>query len=432
MVNKPGFASSLLIVLMLGALAASIFGIWTLSNTVDQAQDRKYDLALIQDARYGILNVHEWKRQVSVIISKKIEEFDINPANEGRLKEQVQTALYKLIDELGKFLKKEEGEGSMLEKMLKSVAYGVAFDAEKFKQQVPEWSEQILLEIDNEETRKELKDYIGEKIEELLQMTEEEENTAVIDAVSEKYGCIDHAACSTLLSEENRKAQRKTERWGVLTVACILLMFFFFLIGKPMQSKRLPYFLLIAACLLLLYGGLSLPMIDIDARITDLNFNLMGEEIVFSNQVLFFQSKSILQVVTLLLEQGDFQTVGVGFLILLFSVIFPILKMTASAMVVGRSDLLSRNKLLNWLVLKSGKWSMADVFVVAIFMAYIGFKGIINSQLTQLERNQSVNMITTHEFTALQIGFLMFMCFCLASLLFSSVVQRRGILLDEE
>jgi len=413
---------------MLGALASAIFGTATLTNIMEESQDRKYDLALIQDARYGVLNVHEWKRQVSTIISKKIEEFEIDPSNEGRLKEQIQTALYKLIDELGKFLQKEEGEGSALEKMLKSVAYGVAFDADKFKAQVPEWSEQILKEIDNEETRKELKDYIGEKIEELLQMTSEEENTAVLDAFIQKYNCADAATCTTLLNEEATLAHKKTQTWGIMVVASILLMFLFYFLAKPLQSKRLPYFLLIAACLLLLYGGLALPMIDIDARITDLNFNLMGEEISFTNQVLFFQSKSILQVVTLLLEQGDFQTMGVGFLILLFSVIFPISKMTASAAVVGRSDWLEKSKLMKWLVLKSGKWSMADVFVVAIFMAYIGFKGIINSQLTQLERNQSVNMITTHEFTALQIGFLMFMCFCLASLLFSSVVQRRGML----
>ena len=39
------------------------------------------------------------------------------------------------------------------------------------------------------------------------------------------------------------------------------------------------------------------------------------------------------------------------------------------------------NKIVRFLVFKSGKWSMADVMVVAIFMSYIGFTGIISSQL---------------------------------------------------
>jgi uncharacterized paraquat-inducible protein A len=33
------------------------------------------------------------------------------------------------------------------------------------------------------------------------------------------------------------------------------------------------------------------------------------------------------------------------------------------------------------MVFKTGKWSMADVIVVAIFMAYIGFSGIVGEQL---------------------------------------------------
>ena len=41
------------------------------------------------------------------------------------------------------------------------------------------------------------------------------------------------------------------------------------------------------------------------------------------------------------------------------------------------------NPVIRFFVLKLGKWSMADVMVVAIFMAYVGFNGMIASQLAK-------------------------------------------------
>ena len=49
------------------------------------------------------------------------------------------------------------------------------------------------------------------------------------------------------------------------------------------------------------------------------------------------------------------------------------------------------------LVLKSGKWSMADVLVIAIFMAYIGFNGLVGSQMEGLSRSsEAVEIFTTN------------------------------------
>ncbi|HVX26195.1 MAG TPA: hypothetical protein VHB70_07620 [Parafilimonas sp.] len=48
-------------------------------------------------------------------------------------------------------------------------------------------------------------------------------------------------------------------------------------------------------------AGLTTIMIEIDARIKTLNFYLLGTSISFNNQVFFFQSKSITDVVTILM-----------------------------------------------------------------------------------------------------------------------------------
>ncbi len=66
---------------------------------------------------------------------------------------------------------------------------------------------------------------------------------------------------------------------------------------------------------------------------------------------------------------------------------------------------------------------MADVMVVAIFMAYIGFTGIISEQLKQLEAvSTSLDILTTNE-SRLQSGFFLFASFVLLSLLIIQQMQ---------
>jgi putative exporter of polyketide antibiotics len=75
-------------------------------------------------------------------------------------------------------------------------------------------------------------------------------------------------------------------------------------------------------------------------------------------------------------------------------------------------------------IFKSGKWSMADVMVLALFMAYLGFGGVINSQLTQLENNSgSLEVFTTNN-SKLQLGFFIFTSYTILSLLISQQLQK--------
>ncbi len=82
------------------------------------------------------------------------------------------------------------------------------------------------------------------------------------------------------------------------------------------------------------------------------------------------------------------------------------------------------NRVLKFFALKSGKWSMADVMVVAIFMAYIGFSRMIDTQLAQIgQGNPNVDVLAT-DGTSFLIGFFLFFAFCIASLVFSTVIEK--------
>jgi hypothetical protein len=81
---------------------------------------------------------------------------------------------------------------------------------------------------------------------------------------------------------------------------------------------------------------------------------------------------------------------------------------------------------LHFIAFQTGKWSMADVLVVAIFMAYVGFKAILDSQLAGMNvRTASMTSITTNE-TALQPAFVLFTAFVLFSLVLSELIKRRS------
>ncbi|HAC16427.1 MAG TPA: hypothetical protein DCE78_10860 [Bacteroidetes bacterium] len=148
----------------------------------------------------------------------------------------------------------------------------------------------------------------------------------------------------------------------------------------------------------------------------------MGESISFTDQILYFKSKSILEVVQVMLLNDKLEVVAVGILVLVFSVIFPLSKLTSSVLFIY-SDRLRKNSVVRFLIFKTAKWTMADVMVVAIFMAYIGFSGIISEQLKDLETIVTqVDMLTTNG-SSLQIGFFLFTGFAFLSLLVSHKLQ---------
>ena len=68
---------------------------------------------------------------------------------------------------------------------------------------------------------------------------------------------------------------------------------------------------------------------------------------------------------------------------------------------------------------------MADVMVVALFMAYIGFHRMIHTQMQEIGTdNPHVNVLGT-DGTQLLIGFFLFLGFCIASLIVSSVIEAQ-------
>jgi hypothetical protein len=123
-----------------------------------------------------------------------------------------------------------------------------------------------------------------------------------------------------------------------------------------------------------------------------------------------------------MMQQSKWDVRFVGFLVLMFSVLFPLLKLLSSLVFIYNRNI-ERYSFVRFMVFRTGKWSMADVMVVAIFMSYIGFSGILTEQLSQLENlTRSLDIVTTNK-SSLQLGFFLFTAFVLLSLIVSHKIQ---------
>ncbi len=136
------------------------------------------------------------------------------------------------------------------------------------------------------------------------------------------------------------------------------------------------------------------------------------------------RTRSILGVVRELFTTGNYL---VSFLILLFSIIVPVTKgsmLLASIYVPSRGA----RAWLVYLVDLIGKWSMADVFVVGVFLAYLATQNQAQENVFEVSAlGQTVEVsMTTNLTSTLGPGFYFFLGYCLFSIFWTQVLKHRG------
>lgn len=381
----------------------------------------KEDLIEISKAKYGMFNVDEWKRILADLITKKVEEFNLNDANKEGMREKVSNFLYQAIDEFEVNFKEDNREKSWFGISSKNMIAGAVGLFPKLRDNIPQFTDQILTYLDDPENRENIRAYLVMKLNEYAGSTFSELDYVQYDEILTKYNYVDKAACMAGIELRMQELDSKNQFSKYLLSLLILGQIMFLIFFKNISKSEFLLLIILSSAILLV--GLLLPMIDIDARISKMSFNLLGEPIEFQDQVLYYKSKSILEVVQLMLFQGKFELIIVGLLVLLFSVLFPLTKLISSVIVVFNPGL-KESSFLRFMVYKTGKWSMADVMVIAIFMSYIGFSGILTEQLNQLETiAPNLDMLTTNQST-LQSGFYFFTTFVILSLLISDKIQK--------
>ena len=380
----------------------------------------KEDLVELSKIKYGLFSVDEWKQILSRIISKKVEELNFSPDQRKEIKSKVSAFLTKTITEMEERFYEEKSKS--IEGWFKIGVAGLTGMFDTMKKDVPIFTDQILEFLNDPGNRDKVKSYITDKLSEYTDKTFAKIDYTEHDRILSHYGYGDRQQTITGLQTTLSDLSRGSQNYIIAIFVFIFLCGFMLLLSK--EPAKIDFLLLTSICFVLLISGLLLPMIEIDARIAEMSFTLLGEQISFTDQVLYYKSKSILEVVRLMLMQGKIDVLAVGLLVLLFSVLFPVAKLLSSLAYIYNQRLQS-NRVIRFMVFKTGKWSMADVMVVAIFMSYIGFSGILTEQLGQLEGlTNKIDILTTNK-SSLQIGFFLFTSFVILSLLVSQKLQFR-------
>ena len=412
-------------------IAAVLMGY--LVDVMGQVKVQRSDLAELRDVRYGLLNADAWIERIAAILGHKLDGFELNETNRPEIRENVALVLDRLIVEVDDHLRQRNHEGPLHQRVIgaaRQMIQDALVDVGDLRERVPVYADAILDELDKPEPKRKLQDQLALMLREGVGASFALADRSPLEQILARRGCASPADCEARLLADSSAGQHRA--W-VLTLAETGLVAGLFGLclwrGRRLNLARMG--IMTGAGVVLLAGGLLTPMIEIDARISELRFQLLGEPVVFADQVLYFQSKSIFDVVAVLARSGAADLALVAFLVVLFSVWFPLLKVAAGFVYLADWRGLRRSALVRFFALKSGKWSMADVLVIAIFMAYVGFSGLVASQLQQIGGLAAgVDVLTTNA-TALQPGFYLFLGFVLTSLISShllgnSVVEEGG------
>ena len=396
-----------------------LFSLMQLFYLEQERRAIKEDLIELSNSKYGLFNVDQWKDILTEVLSKKVEEIDFTGDNKEAMKKEIEGFLHQAIDGMEKQYAPKKPQGLL--GMLQSSALSAFNVFGQVRDRVPEFADEILKFLERPENRKNLQGYIRDVIDKYVDDTFAQVDYSYRDAILAKYDHTDVDEAKAELTVFLEANQEVSAPYRGLLYFLVAAMAIYLLIYK--QVSRVEIMIALGASIFLLAAGVLLPMIDIDARISSFDFIMLGETISFNDQVLYFKSKSILEVVRLMITQGKADIVAVGILVLAFSVLFPLTKVICSFLMLNVKKLQS-NAIVKFFVFKSGKWSMADVMVVAIFMSYIGFASILTDQLKQLEGSGTFNMLTTNDST-LNTGFFLFTAFVVMSLVLSQAIQRR-------
>lgn len=415
---KATLFSRITIILLLICITLSIaFIALRLHNNSLRDKAYKTDYFKVNQIKYGLLSGDNWSLQVNRIIALQVDSFNFSTENKKVLKEQISAVLNRLFTEVDVVLHKKRESAK---ERLKFKVLNALVDVETFKAEIPRFSNAIIDEIENSKNKEQIKEILKDKVTGILNAANQDvsgEQQTILDRYPPN--CIDDF--NRHIAEKTSEIQEEQKRLGYLFIGLLaftLLLWAVVIWAKVLFSATFLFSVLIS--LMALFIGVNLPMIEIDARIATLDLKLLSSHIIFKDQVIFFQTKSILDVVEILVTKGKGDSVFVGILIFTFSVLFPVMKLICAIVYLF---IKKSNGFINYMAFKSGKWSMADVMVVAIFMSYVGFQGILNNQLEDINMsNDLANLVTTNR-SNLQTGFIIFVSFVLFNLVLAEILK---------
>jgi Paraquat-inducible protein A len=398
----------------------------------------KKDYMIINSISFGLLSVDEWRDNIVSAAKTSIQGYQLTPDQNDELKKQINQILNNIVN---KAISNIQNPGKNLGKKLEKLAFNISVNPDKIRAEIPGYSALIIRELNKPASYSRIKEITQIELDSLGSQTydlSKNSEKIITDSLFKKYQVLDKSSFETKLIARLAQIRMHTYYWalGMLAGVTLILLIWWLVRNVPGVHTSL-YVMSVFSALMLLAVGITSAIIQVDARISSMDFHMMGQIVGFKNQVLFYQSKSLVEVLQVLIRAGKVDTIIVGVTILIFCILFPLSKLFSTGVYMVEKQRWAKNKIMHFFAFESGKWNMADVLVLAILMTYIGFNGIVNSTLTDLNiSNDTISSITTNN-TSIQPGFIIFTGFVVYSLTLSLILKnishlKQFIVIDKD
>lgn len=412
---------SLLFLVLVPLLVLAAYCGYQVYHISNDRADIKDDYMEANSIMNGILNMNNWREDLKEIVVRQIDEFELTEKQDSLLRVQVSDLLHATLDEAKQQVESEDG---LFDNRIKRFLVSSITNWDNLHQSVPDFTEAIITKLTKEESKEDLKAIAISKFEELANTIYDDTLATYLENIYSGYGKNNLIRFNKEVKVQTDAMAQQAWTYTYILLGLVGLFLLLWFPAKKVSYLKKPLFVLSVALALIVLGtGLSSPMIEIDVRISKIDFTLLNQDIKYEDQMIFYRSKSILQVVHLMLQSKAVDSLLVGFLILAFSVILPISKLLSTQVYLLGKPSWRNNKIINWLVYKSGKWSMADVMVVAIFMSFVAFDSILDAQLQFVEYDTDQMSSIGTNMTSLRPGFILFVVYVFYGLILATILK---------
>jgi len=405
--------------------------IWFSWKTIDGLAARRLlrtDLAEVTNVRYGILSADQWRAIIGPILNAQVNKLDFKGQSKN-LRPVVERSLNDLLDHIKTQMTSPNAKASGMPGGGNAMFVNMIIAS--LRPHVPEYTDVVMAELAKPQTQNSFRDSIRNVLANAVTNTFGATDMTTYSAILSQYGCSNGAAAEVTLGKKIAEADTEVNRCYLAVLASAALGFILLMVGKLTLSRGAVVVLMLF-CLAMLAGGVLSPMLEVEVHVTKLDATLLGTPIEFRDQSLYYRSKTVFEVFQTLIQMGRPEMTLVGVLVILFSVVFPVLKLLALGASLFRPALLRTNRFVKLLAFELSKWSMADVMVLAIFMSFVAFNGVIGSAWDGLRSAPNVQqvLIPTNASKILP-GYYLFVGFCVSSILLSKKLEH-GIALASD
>lgn len=281
-----------------------------LLSSYSTLKSAKEDLAEINKINYGLFDITIWKEEALKVFENRIGQFEISPKAYDQViveLEKYLRSINKDYIESGKIFEKIFADAEKNEKINKIF---LKLIKENTKPQlkllnIPQYIPGMAIKLANELKKQEpqLRDIMREELKKILKNDENSNFSDPRLSIYQKYGAADIATTNQKLSAFITSEQMVTDRLVKVVYGCLLSAFLMAWLLSGYLGIVTSVTIMTIVSIILLVIGVNLPMIDIEAILNSFTINVLGTDIGFDRQYMYYQSKSILDVTDTLIRE---------------------------------------------------------------------------------------------------------------------------------